>query len=98
MWCERCRQAEAVVTVTQFTLDVAETTANTTTVNSHAWIYRLHVDTLAYKRFEPAAGLATGNPIGRAITRLHTEAYEDSKAMDRDSTRNTPKSGLRILL
>jgi hypothetical protein len=56
-----------------------------TTKDSHAEIYRRHVDSLAYVVFEPATNLLNGANISASVDGLHEEAFNDSDSMDTDS-------------
>ena len=56
--------------------------------NSHAGIFRRHVDSLAYKVFEAAAGSSDGPAVTSRVTSLFNEASNDSAAMDHDSRNN----------
>jgi hypothetical protein len=51
--------------------------------NSHPGIFRHHVDSAAYRKFEKVAG--PGDPVTPVNSALFNEAVADSKAMDTDS-------------
>jgi len=52
---------------------------------SHAAIFRHHVDSLAFRVFEPIAGPFDSPLADQQRAALFEEAYNDSKAMDTDS-------------
>lgn len=56
--------------------------------NSHAQIYRSHVDALAYLRFESVVGFGGENAVTPVSAPLHMAASADSEAMDSDSRNN----------
>lgn len=64
-----------------------EGTDPSTQPNSHAGIFRRHVDSLAATRFEPVAGPASTSFEGLRSA-LFTEASQDAAAMDNDSRNN----------
>jgi hypothetical protein len=53
--------------------------------NSHPSIYRRHVDSVAYSRYEPLVGFQGQDFISTATNTLHTQASNNSAAMDNDS-------------
>lgn len=53
--------------------------------NSHGAIFRHHVDSLAFKRFEPVTGFDQQDNTTPVTTALFNEAAADSYAMDHDS-------------
>ena len=53
--------------------------------NSHPGIFRRHVDSLAYLRYEPVVGFQAQDNASPITTTLLTQATEDSRAMDNDS-------------
>jgi hypothetical protein len=55
---------------------------------SHAGIYRRHVDSLAYLRFEDAAGPESSPIFESRRLALHSEAFVDDSLMDDDSRNN----------
>jgi hypothetical protein len=56
--------------------------------NSHAQIYRSHVDSLAYLRFEGVVGFGGEDGVTPVSALLHGAALADSEAMDSDSRNN----------
>jgi hypothetical protein len=56
--------------------------------NSHAGIFRHHVDSVAYRALESAAGLSDGPAVTSRVTSVFNEASNDSEAMDNDSRNN----------
>lgn len=56
--------------------------------NSHPAIFRHHVDSLAYIRFEPITGFGDEDNVTPVKNVLFTEAVNDSEAMDSDPSRN----------
>jgi hypothetical protein len=55
---------------------------------SHPGIFRHHVDSLAYLRFEPATGFQGQDNVTPIASALATEANNDSAEMDGDLSRN----------
>jgi len=53
--------------------------------NSHPGIFRHHVDSLAFKRFEPVTQFGPQDNTTPVNTTLFNEAIADSRAMDHDS-------------
>ena len=56
--------------------------------NSHAGIFRHHVDSVAGPRFEPIAGPGTSLSFDAVRNAIFTEAADDDSAMDHDSRNN----------
>jgi hypothetical protein len=56
--------------------------------NSHAGIFRRHVDSVAYRFFERAAGPSDGPAVTSRKDSVYTEAFADAKAMDTDARNN----------
>jgi hypothetical protein len=56
--------------------------------NSHAGIYRRHVDSVSVRIFEAAVGPSTGDEVTPRANAVFNEASADAAAMDHDSRNN----------